>query len=85
MATTIAKSTSKSTAPGQYLGYGLQDVRLCRHLLKAPPGCTVSLEFIEDTAIHRLDGTMVLEQSKSALSGNPLADGSVELWKCFAN
>lgn len=85
MATTIAKSSSKSTAPGQYLGYGLQDVRLCRHLLKAPPGCTVSLEFIEDTAIHRLDGTMVLEQSKSALSGNPLADGSVELWKCFAN
>lgn len=85
MATAIIKSASKSAAPGQYLGYGLQDVRLCRHLLKAPAGCAVSLEFVEDTAIHRPDGTLVLEQAKSALGGNPVADGSVELWKCFAN
>lgn len=85
MVTALIKTASKSAAPGQYLGYGLQDVRLCHHLLKSPAGCSVSLEFIEDTAIHRSDGTMLLEQAKSALSGNPVRDTSVELWKCFAN
>lgn len=84
MATAIV-TKAKNSAPGQYLGYGLQDVRLCRHLLRAASGSKVSLEFIEDTAIHRHDGTLWLEQSKSALSGNPIADSSVELWKSFAN
>lgn len=85
MATAVIKS-AKSAAPGQYLGYGLQDVRLCRHLLTASRGCVVSLEYIDDTAIHRPDGVMMLEQSKSAVSAsNPVADSSVELWKCFAN
>ncbi len=84
MATAIVTKT-KSSAPGQYLGYGLQDVRLCRHLLKAAAGSKVSLEFVEDTAIHRPDGSLWLEQSKSALTGNPLSDNSVELWKSFAN
>jgi hypothetical protein len=84
MATAIV-TKAKSSAPGQYLGYGLQDVRLCRHLLCAASGSMVSLEFIEDTAVHRPDGTLWLEQSKSALSGNPIADSSVELWKSFEN
>lgn len=84
MATAVI-TKAKSAAPGQYLGYGLQDVRLCRHLLKAANGCKVSLEFVEDTAVHRPDGTLWLEQSKSALTGNPLSDSSVELWKTFAN
>lgn len=78
------RASSKSSAPGQYLGYGLQDVRLCHHLLKAPAGAKVSLEFIEDTAIHG-DGQLLLEQSKSAISGNPISDSSQELWKSFAN
>jgi hypothetical protein len=85
MATALIKTASKSAAPGQYLCYGLQDVRLCHHLLKSPLGCLVSLELIDDTAIHRPDGTVLLEQAKSALSGNPVSDGSVEIWKCFAN
>ena len=85
MATAVVKS-AKSAAPGQYLGYGLQDVRLCRHLLTASTGCVVSLEYVDDTAIHRPDGAMMLEQSKSAVSAsNPVADSSIELWKCFAN
>ncbi len=83
--TTAIVKKAKSAAPGQYLGYGLQDVRLCRHLLRAPTGCAVSLEFIEDTAIHKPDGTLWLEQSKSALTGNPLGDSAVEFWKSFAN
>lgn len=86
MATTALKGSSKGTAPGQYLGYGLQDVRLCHHLLKAPTGSSVSLEFIDDTAIHYpLGEGLLLEQSKSALAGNPVADGSADLWKTFAN
>jgi hypothetical protein len=75
----------KTTAAGQYLGYSLQQLRLCHHLLKVPDGDTVSLEYIEDVGVHRADGTLLLEQSKSALTGNPASDRAEELWKSFAN
>ncbi len=83
--TKVKAKKAKSAAPGQYLGYGLQDVRLCHHLLTMPTDCVVSLELIDDTAIHYQSGQVVLEQVKSALSSNPISDSSVELWKCFAN
>jgi hypothetical protein len=35
---------ARHTAPGQYLGYALQPVRLCYHLLSCPSGASVSLE-----------------------------------------
>ena len=76
---------TKSSAAGQYLGYSLQQLRLCHHLLRVPDGDDVSLEHLDDTAIHRSNGTLVLEQSKSALSGNPTADRSVDLWKAMSN
>lgn len=75
----------KTAAAGQYLGYSLQQLRLCHHLLEAPDGATVSLEYLDDVAVHRSDGTLLLEQSKSALSGNPAADRAEDLWKSFAN
>ncbi len=76
---------SKASAAGQYLGYSLQQVRLCHHLLRVPDGERVSLEYLDDVAIQRKDGTVVLEQSKSALTGNPAADRAEDLWKTFAN
>lgn len=79
------KKPLKATAAGQYLGYSLQQLRLCHHLLKAPDGDTVSLEYVDDIGVHRADGTLLLEQSKSALSGNPAADRAEDLWKTFAN
>lgn len=75
----------KTTAAGQYLGYSLQQLRLCHHLLKAPDGDTVSLEYLDDIGVHRADGTLLLEQCKSALTGNPVADRAEDLWKSFAN
>lgn len=75
----------RSSVPGQYLGYGLQPVRLCYHLLCVPTGHSVSLEHLDDVAIHEPDGRFLLEQTKSALSGNPAANRSVELWKTLAN
>jgi hypothetical protein len=75
----------KATAAGQYLGYSLQQLRLCHHLLKVPGGDTVSLEYVDDVAVHRSNGTLLLEQSKSALTGNPAADRAEDLWKSFAN
>lgn len=76
---------TKSSAAGPYLGYSLEQLRLCYHLLTAPDGDSVSLEYMDDTAIHRSDGSVLLEQSKSALSGNPAADRSIELWKALSN
>jgi len=75
----------KSSVPGQYLGYGLQPVRFCLHALTIPTGCSVSLEYLDDVAIHWSDGRVTLEQTKSSLSGNPTADRSQELWKTLAN
>ena len=76
---------SKSAAPGQYLGYSLQQVRLCYHLFRVPEGDFVSLEHSDDVAVHRQDHSLLLEQSKSSLKGNPAADRAVDLWKTFAN
>lgn len=78
-------SPTKSSAGGQYLGYSLQQVRLCFHLLAAADGDLVSLEIVDDVAIHRADGSVLLEQSKSALSGNPASEKAEDLWKTFAN
>jgi len=75
----------KSAAPGQYLGFSLQQVRLCHHLLKAPDGDAVSIETTDDVTVHRANGDQVLEQCKSGLSSNPIADRSDDLWKTFAN
>lgn len=75
----------KTSAPGQYLGYALQPLRLCFHLLDAPLDAQVSMEHLDDVAVHYTDGTHLLEQTKSALSGNPASDRSVELWKTMAN
>src|ERR1700742_109451 len=75
----------KTSVPGQYLGYALQPVRLCYHLFDAPAGALASLEFLDDVAVHYADGVHLLEQSKSALSGNPAANRSPELWKALGN
>lgn len=49
------------------------------------PGDAVSLEYLDDTSIHCKNGATILEQSKSALSGNPASNRSPELWKSLAN
>lgn len=78
------KSAAHSAA-GQYLGFSLQPVRLCHHLLTAPEGSKVSLEHADDVAVHYPDGATLLEQCKSALSQNPVSDWARDLWKTIAN
>ncbi|AJD43922.1 hypothetical protein C9413_26575 [Rhizobium sp. SEMIA 4085] len=75
----------KTSVPGQYLGYGLQPVRLCYYLMSVAKGCRISLEQLDDIAIHDPSGGLIFEQSKSAMSGNPASDRSAELWKTLAN
>lgn len=81
----VKSTRPKHAAPGQYLGYAIQPVRLCLHLLTCPPKAKVSLEYLDDVAVHYADGSVLLEQTKSALSQNPLADWATDLWKCIAN
>jgi hypothetical protein len=81
----ITLSTVKHTAQGPYLGFALQPVRLCTHLLKCSDGAQVSLELLDDVAVHAADGSVEVEQIKSATRQNPIADWSDELWKTFAN
>lgn len=75
----------KHAAAGPYLGFALQPVRLCYHLLSSPGDSSVSLEYLDDVAVHYADGTLLLEQCKSALAHNPISDWSDDLWKTVAN
>lgn len=75
----------KHAAAGPYLGFALQPVRLCYYLLSSPHDSKVSLEYLDDVAVHYADGTLLLEQCKSALAHNPISDWSDDLWKTVAN
>ena len=79
----VAKS--KHNAPGQYLGYALQPLRMFYHLLSSPKDAYVSLEHIDDVAVHYANGELLVEQTKSALSHNPLSNWATDLWKTIAN
>lgn len=75
----------RHSAPGPYLGFAIQPVRLCYYLLSSPLDAFVSTEFLDDVAVHYADGTYLLEQCKSALSHNALSDWSMDLWKTIGN
>ena len=76
---------TKHSAPGQYLGFALQPVRALYHLLTAPKGAKVALELQDDVSVHYADGSVCLEQTKSALKQNPISDWAEDLWKAFDN
>lgn len=73
----------KGSAAGQYLGYGLQAVRVFYHLLKCDENAHVALEHLDDVSVHNLDGTVLAEQCKSALKSNPISNWAEDLWKTF--
>lgn len=75
----------KHAAAGPYLGFALQPVRLCYYLLSSPRDSSVSLEYLDDIAVHYADGTLLLEQCKSALTHNPISDWADDFWKTVAN
>ena len=81
---TSKRPRASSAAPGPYLGYALQPVRLCFHLLRADPETSVSIEHLDDVAVHATSG-ILLEQTKSATAQNPVSNWSPELWKTFSN
>lgn len=81
---TLPTAAAKHSAAAQSTGYGLQLIRLCYHLLTGPVSSRVSLEYLDDVAIHFENGDVLLEQCKSGKS-NVLADASIELWKTLAN
>lgn len=75
----------KHVAPKQYLGFAIQPVRLCYHLLTCEAGAKCSLEYLDDVAVHRPNGGTILEQDKSATKQNPLSDWADDLWKTVAS
>lgn len=75
----------KSSRPGSYLGYSLQSTRMCLHLCEAPRGAFVALEVLDDVDVEYADGKKMVEQSKSGIATNPIANFSKDLWKTFSN
>jgi len=81
----MSTKAARHSAAGPYLGFGLQTVRLCARLLTEPTDATVYVENDDDVSVHYADGTKLLEQIKSAISQNPVADWSRDLWKSIHN
>lgn len=75
----------KSNAPGQLLGFGIQFPRALCHLLNSGPGDCICIEVLGDVAKLSQDGTIISEEDKSSVVGNPLTDKSSDLWKTFSN
>lgn len=76
---------AKSSALGQFLGYSLQPIRACFYLLDCAEDAIVAVEHLDDVSISSPDGTLILEQIKSATSQNPVSDFALDLWKTFGN
>lgn len=85
MSTSVVTKPLKTAAAGPYLGYTLQPVRFCLQLLQVEDGAGVSLEYLDDVALHGASGALTLEQCKSFSGNGGLTDKSVDLWKTFAN
>lgn len=75
----------RTEVPGQALGYSLQFTRLTHLLLQAPEGSLCSLELLDDVAQEDNSGDVMLIQSKSALTANPVSDRAKSLWKTLSN
>ncbi len=78
-------ATVPSVAPGQALGYLLQETVLTHRLLSALPGDLLSLELLEDVAVHQAGAPQELIQSTSTAGNNPVADRDPKLWKTLYN
>ncbi len=70
--------------PGSLFGFSAQVSRMLVRLLQAQPGSMVSVEVLDDVATEH-DEHVVAEQLKSSLSGNPVSDRAVDLWKTLGN
>lgn len=81
---TRSRIKRKTEVPGQALGFGLQYTRLLQLLLLAPPGNACSMEYLDDVASEG-EGSVLLTQSKSALTANPVTDRAKSLWKTLSN
>lgn len=80
----MSTKATKHSAPGPYLGYGLQTVRLCARLLNELGDSTVFVEQDDDISVLYGNGSRLLEQTKR-VKGNPLSDWSLDLWKTIHN
>ena len=92
MAATTTSRTSvaaphkrKTQVPGQALGYSLQVTRATARLLCASPGTTISFEVLDDVATTAASAEVTAEQTKSAITHNPLADRAVDFWKTVSD
>jgi hypothetical protein len=75
----------KSNAAGQLFGYSLQFPRALLRLLESGIGAKVGIEVCGDVSVFFPEGITLTEEDKSTLTGDALADSSINLWKTFYN
>jgi hypothetical protein len=83
-AQSMRKQSRSTQVPGPFYGYSIQTTRAVAHLLRAHQGQSVSVEHLDDIATLGPAG-LVVEQDKSGLAHNPVADHSIDLWKTLHN
>lgn len=78
--------SSSTHVPNQLHGYSLQFTECLSVLIDAEAGSHVSVEVLDDVALHSEGSKSDLVQTKAGFgTANPIADGSVELWKTIRN
>ena len=79
------KKRHATAAPGQYYGYSMvQGVAYFTGFCRASPDEAVSIEGLDDISVDG-DSGLLVEQDKSGLAHNPVADKSLDLWKTLRN
>lgn len=81
----IEMPKKSTTAAGQLLGYSLQFPRALSRLMQVGPRGAVGIEVLGDVDAYLPGGSVVCEEDKSSVSGNPLTNRSTDLWKTIYN
>jgi hypothetical protein len=75
----------RTSAAAPYAGYSIQTTRFVHYLLLASRDDAVCLEVFGDVGLEKQDGSRTVEEDKFTISGNPLADRAIPLWKTIRN
>lgn len=82
----LKEKVKNTHVPDKVYSYTLQVKHMLYELIDANDGDIVSIEALDDIALHKVDGSVEVQQVKSVLSkNNPVSDKARDFWKTFYN
>jgi hypothetical protein len=82
----LKEKVKNTHVPDKVYSYTLQVNHMLYELIDAGEGDVISIEALDDIALHKIDGSIEVQQVKSVLSkNNPVSDRARDFWKTFYN